>query len=99
MSYDYNCRALLQNVISFTGLFCKKRPTILRSLLIDATPPHTSITHCYCTSRYSAKETCDFKDPKNPSSETYDFKDRTNPARETYDFKEPTNGSHPILYV
>ena len=30
-----NHTSLLQNIVSFTGLFCQKRPIILRSLLIE----------------------------------------------------------------
>jgi len=33
-----NCRSLLQNIVSFLGLFFQKRPIISRSLLIVATP-------------------------------------------------------------
>ena len=59
----------MQNIVSFIGLFCKKRPIILRSLLIEATP-YGKIDlwekRPFANETYN-KETYNFIDPTNQS--------------------------------
>jgi len=43
--FSQNYRSLLQNIISFIGLFCQKRPIILRSVLLEATPYSNLLHH------------------------------------------------------
>jgi len=73
----------LQNMISFIGLFWKKRPMILRSLLIVATP--------YVMLQQVLRD-CFWWHTK------YHLFYRVFLEKETYDFKEPTNCSLPICH-
>jgi len=78
-------RSLLQNIVSFVGLFRKKRPIIsMYACLIDLSCTHLwdelSVSH--------ASEMIGLFCERALQKRLY-------PAKETYNFKEPPNRSHP----